>query len=200
MRRAEAGRGSARRAASSAPTASGNRASAARRLAQASPVAALGRAQEHLLAGQPQRRRRGSRTAAERSCAAAPSRAAPLSRRAAPRRASKSSSRPTGPSATRVGGAGAPARDDPRRSRRRRPPRCGATSSAGSNGVPWISMCCASCSQRAEVLSSDISRPAFICALARASSTRLERRRRACAVSSHSTGISSAASSSPVPA
>jgi hypothetical protein len=44
------------------------------------------------------------------------------------------------------------------------------TMSGGSNGVPWISMCCAICSQRAAVLSSDISSPAFICALARASS------------------------------
>ena len=73
------------------------------------------------------------------------------------------------------------------------------TMSAGSNGVPWISMCCAICSQRAPVLSSDIKSPAFICALARASSTGVNPSASRI-VSSHKTGISSAASASPVPA
>ena len=51
----------------------------------------------------------------------------------------------------------------------------GGTISGGSKGVPWIKRCCASCSQRAEVLSSDIRRPAFIWVLARLSSTSVKR-------------------------
>ena len=45
------------------------------------------------------------------------------------------------------------------RSPRRRPHRYGGRDRRGSNGVPWISMCCAICSPPPEVLSSDINRP-----------------------------------------
>ena len=91
--------------------------------------------------------------------------------------------RRAGPAAARNPRAGRPARAPPgsaapsASARRRGAIAASSTASmrrtisGGSNGVPWISICCAICSQRAEVLSSDISSPAFICALARASST-----------------------------
>src|SRR6266404_3473136 len=171
-----------------------------RACAQARPgvvIAALRDPQKHAIPGRPERIRAGEKQSRKR----------PSLRRhllsqnqvaSRVRNRSNSSSRLSNPNAAKVGGAERQ-RATTRRIAASSTASMRRTISGGSNGVPWIRRCCASCSQRAEVLSSDIRRPAFICALARLSSIAVNPSSSLIA-SSHSAGTSSAASSSPVPA